>query len=787
MQPPEPRLKETAWTVDLEKQVAEELKKKVYEPTWASVTQEAGPIFAIDTPPPYPSGRWHIGAVAHYALIDVIARSRRMMGHQVLFPWGLDRNGINIELTVEKKLNRKMHTFPREEFLQLCREEIEKYGQQLVDIAQRVGMSCDFGHAYATDSDAYRAMTQRTFIELWHKGQVVQDLRPNNYCPDCRTTIADAEVYYEERDAVLYHVRWDLETPRAGAEHLVIATTRPELMAACQVVLVHPDDERYRSVQGARVRVPTYGRTVEIRPHPSVDPAFGTGAMMICSYGDQHDVAIFRELGLTPVMAIGSDGLMTSEAGHLQGLHVKKAKAAQVEALKQAGHLVKEEAKRQKFPICERSKTPVEIINLKEWYVKQVEHVDALRRLAREMRFHPEKHRQILLDWIDTVTIDWPVSRRRYYHTEIPVWYCKRCETPHVPKAGPYYQPWKQAAPPEIAEGGCTKCGSKEFVGEEKVFDTWMDSSCAHLYVQHYHDNRAWFDAHAPCALRPNGRDIIRTWTYYATLKNHLLLDSKPFETVWISGLGMDERGRKMSKSLGNVIDPDEVLRDQGADAFRFWAASECTTGDDFRISKERIQGAKKFLSKLYNVARFVSSFPGAERPRALAPTDAWILAELNRLVRDARGAFDAYNFFTAANRLRDFVWNLFAPHYLEMAKRRAYEGDVSAQWTLQHSLRTILLLLAPIAPFLPYYVYRELYGGDVHLERLPEPVEGVEDALAAVTPKLEAFNSEVWRTKKEKGLSMNTPIEGVAVPSDLAPYAPDLAGMHRLSVDAAR
>lgn len=786
MQPPEPRLKETAWTADVEKQVADELKRKTYEPTWASATREPK-VFAIDTPPPYPSGRWHIGAVAHYALIDVIARSRRMLGERVLFPFGLDRNGINIELTVEKKFNRKMHTFPREEFLELCRKEIDQYGQQLIDTAQRVGMSADFAHAYATDSPEFRAMTQRTFIELWNKGQVVQDLRPNNYCPDCRTTIADAEVYYEERDAVLYHVRWDLEKPAGGLDHLVIATTRPELMAACQVVLVHPEDERYAKVVGTRVRIPTYGRTVEVQAHPSVDPTFGTGSMMICSYGDTQDVQIFRELGLPPIMAIGSDGLMTPEAGHLAGLHVKKAKAAQVEALKAAGHLLKEETKKQKFPICERSKTPVEIINLKEWYVKQVEHVEALRRIAREMEFHPEKHRQILLDWIDTVTIDWPVSRRRYYHTEIPVWYCKACETPHVPKPGPYYQPWKQPAPPEIAQKGCQKCGGKEFVGEEKVFDTWMDSSCAHLYILHYHDARAWFDAQEPCHLRPNGRDIIRTWTYYATLKNYLLLGKKPFRDVWISGLGMDEKGRKMSKSLGNVIDPDEVLREHGADAFRFWAASDCTTGDDFRISKERIAGAKKFVSKLHNVARFVSSFEAKERPKTLAPSDEWLLAELNATVRDCRKAYEDYNFFAAANRLRDFVWNHFAPHYLEMAKRRAYEGDASALWTLHTALRSSLLLLAPVSPFLPYRAYKELYGGDVHLERFPEALAGIDDALRGKTAAIEAFNSEVWRAKKEKGLSMNTPIEGIDVPPALEPYAADFVGMHRIQVGAAR
>jgi valyl-tRNA synthetase len=776
---PEPILKETQWTVDLEKQVAEELKAKTYEPTWASVTKETGPVFAIDTPPPYPSGRWHIGAVAHFALIDVIARSQRMLGKRVLFPWGLDRNGINIELTVEKKFNKKMHTYDRAEFLELCRKEMHEYSVLINDVAQRVGMSCDFANAYATDSPEYRAMSQRVFIELWNKGDIVEDLRPNNYCPECRTTIADAEVYYEERDAVLYHVRWDLETPVDGVDHLVIATTRPELMPACQVVLVNPEDERYAKLVGSKVKIPTFGRSVKIQAHTTVEKEFGTGAMMICSYGDFTDVAMFRELSLPAIDAIGPDGLMTEAAGHLKGIYVKKARAAQVDALKAEARIVKEEPKKQKFPICERSKNPIEIISLKEWYVRQAGVVEDLRRIAKNMEFHPEKHVQILMDWIDTVTIDWPISRRRYYHTEIPVWYCQKCETPHVPKPGPYYQPWRQAAPAEISK--CRKCGHSEMRGETKVFDTWMDSASSNLYILHYHDDRKWFDAHAPCSLRANGRDIIRTWLHYANLKNWLLLKKPAFEHAWITGLGMDDKGRKMSKSLGNVIEPDEILKDQGADAFRFWAASDCTTGDDFRISKDRIAGSKKFISKLHNVSRFVSSFPKVAKPPKLEAMDQWILAELNDVIRDARHAYESFDFFTASNRVRDFVWNLFAPHYVEMAKRRAYAGDASATWTLHEAVRCVLLLLAPVAPFLPYRIYEQLHGGDIHTMRFPEPVPAIDAGLRVKTPLVMSFNSEVWKRKKEQSLALNQPVSGIEVPAELSDFRPGFVAMHNL------
>ncbi|HEV8360137.1 MAG TPA: valine--tRNA ligase [Candidatus Thermoplasmatota archaeon] len=780
-QRPEPRLPEKSWTVEAELKVFAELRSKTYEPTFASVRDDER-CFVIDTPPPYPSGKWHIGAVAHYSLIDVIARSQRMLGQRVLFPWGLDRNGINIELVVEKKHNRKMDTFPRAEFLELCAKEIEGYSQGLVDIALRVGMSCDFAHAYRTDAPEFRALTQRTFIELWHKGKVVQELRPNNYCPDCRTTIADAEVLREERPGKLITVTWQVE----GGQPLPIATTRPELIPACQAVLVHPDDDRYRGLHAqGKVRVllpaPFGGRSVPLLADAGVDPAFGTGAMMVCSYGDFSDVERFRKFSLEPIAALGPDGKMTAAAGPLAGEHVKKARAKAVELLQQAGNVLEVKDIQQQVPICERSKTPIEIISLKEWYVRQVDVAADLRRIADGLDVHPAKHRQILLDWIDTVTIDWPVSRRRYYHTEIPIWYCKACAEAHVPHPGPYYQPWRQPAPPEIAQRGCTQCGAKEFVGEEKVFDTWMDSSGSNLWVTHYHDRPTFWRANFPCAIRPQGRDIVRTWLHYTLLKSYQLLGEPGFRHVWITGLGMDEQGRKMSKSLGNVIDPDEILREHGADAFRFWAASESTIGDDFRISRDRIAGARKFLTKLHNVARFISSFPAPTKPAVLDPVDQWILAELNRVIEAGTAAYAAFDFFTPSTQLRAFVWNTFAPHYVEMAKKRAYQGDPSAQWTLHEVLRACLLLLAPVSPFITHHLYQQLYGGEVHAARFPTPSAGVDASLVAKTPLVEAFNSDVWKRKKEQGLSLNQPIQGVDVPVELAPFKDALVAMHQL------
>jgi len=426
-------------------------------------------------------------------------------------------------------------------------------------------------------------------------------------------------------------------------------------------------------------------------------------------------------------------------------------------------------------PICERSRTPVEFLSMEAWYLKQLEFRDDVRRLAAEMTFHPARHRQLLLDWTDSLTIDWPISRRRYYHTEIPLWYCASCGEVLAPEPGPYYRPWKDPAP--FAK--CPLCGGAEFRGEERVFDTWMDSSVSNLWVTGYRRDDAFFAANYPTHLRPQGREIVRTWLYYSTLKNWLVHRSKPFRHVVIHGLGLAADGRAMHRTLGNYIPAEPLVQKYGADAIRFFGASETGPGDDFRINEQKIGGAQKFLSKLWNVARFISSF---EEPPAgkLHPADEWILAELNDVIAVCRGAYEDFNVFVAANRLREFVWNVFAPHYVEMAKARAYQGDAGASWTLHAVLRDVLRLLAPITPFATDRIWREMYGGSVHADRFPMPRD-VNESLRELTAKVVEFNSHVWKEKKERKLSLRDRLPGLAVPSDLHLFEEDLNQMHHL------
>jgi valyl-tRNA synthetase len=558
-------------------------------------------------------------------------------------------------------------------------------------------------------------------------------------------------------------------------EKVEIATTRPELLCACQAVLIHPDDERYRHLHGKNIVIPHYNREVPVVPHSYAKPEFGTGIVMICSFGDQGDVALFRELNLEPIVAIDVNARMTEKAGKYAGLSVAEARKALVEDLKKDGLVFKEEKIMHRTPVCERCKTPIEFIMIKEYYLKQLEYLDDIRKQADKIKFYPPRNKQILINWIESVKIDWPISRRRYYSTEIPLWYCKSCGQVMVPKPGKYYRPWIDKAPFRK----CPKCKGKEFVGETRVFDTWMDSSISNLYVAKYKKDKQFFKKVFPNMLRPQGRDIVRTWLFYTMLKSRLLIKKRAWKYAFITGMGLDEEGKKMSKSLGNYVEVRPLLDKYGADSYRFWAAAETKLGDDFRISVERIEGASKFMNKLWNISRFISMFEERERPEQLKETDRWILAELEKLTKECDSGYRDYDFFVPANAVRDFIWNVFAPHYIEMVKSRAYTGDQSALYTLHTVLKTLLRLLAPICPFITDKIHRNIYIKSVHLEQLPKPQKW-DRKLNRLTGTLIEFNSKIWKEKKEKNMPLNAEYEA-KIPKKLMMFENDLKAMHKL------
>ena len=823
----EPKISAKRWSVDLEREIQEShYDEDTYRERYQFNPDSEKEIFVIDTPPPYPSGTWHIGAVAQYSMIDVIARSQRLLGKEVRFPWGVDRNGINIEFTVEKKTGRKMRTYGRGEFLELCEQTIEEYTQAMRRTAKRVGLSCDYDNEYLTDSPEYRAVSQSIFVDLFKSGDIVEDLRPNIYDPIEGTTIADAEVQRIRRRTNLCHVIWETE----DGEKITISTTRPEMICACGVIMVHPNDSRYSHLIGKRTMLPlpVSGReeSVEILAHPSVKMEFGSGILMVCSYGDQNDVAIFRELGLRPFVAINLDGEMTELSGPLSGMSVSDARIQATEILKDSGCLESLEEREQEIPVSERGGNPIEIILLKEWYVRQTHVLDRLVELSQSSRFIPERNRQFLHDWVEGVSIDWPISRRRWYHTEVPIWYSEDESKVIVPPKGVYVQPWRDEPP---ANSEVIDRETKEIIGvfssfqdelgvisgEEKVFDTWMDSSNSNLFVSGYLNNPDLFERAFPTSIRPQGKEIVRTWLYYTLLKSALLLDKPAFENIWVDGLGMDPWGRKMSKSLGNGIDADSVLecgaggrtgswKIKGADGkqvvlkankigsecFRLWKACDAQVGDDFHINPEEIE-TKYYgvLTKIFNVARFASQFEvpeDLEVPPNLEVEDVWILAEFDESLSVIHSAWEEVDIYSAAQAIKAFGTGVLPSHWLEMSKTRLYDGNTSATWTLHRVVRDLMSVFSPICPFFTHYLSTTLYGDSAvdvtDFPQLPESCDnGRFDDLRTLTRELEMFNSIVWKAKKDSGLSLRSPISGIEVPDNLSIFSGTLKQMHSL------
>jgi valyl-tRNA synthetase len=769
----DPKIKEKAWNPEIEKEI---LKQWEEEKIYAFTPTDDN--FTIDTPPPYPSGRpWHIGAAAHYSQIDMIARTARMAGKNVYFPIGIDRNGLPVELYTEKKHNIRMRETERGKFLKLCRVALDDLEAEMLLIMKNLGISGDFANYYRTDSEEYRALTQSTFIELWKKGQIYLANRPNNYDWVSGTTIADAEIIYQDLPTKLVYMKFKIKDTQ---KEIIIASTRPELLCACKTIIVNPDDERYSEYLGKKVIVPITNVEVDLRTHHSAQQEFGSGAVMVCSYGDQNDVALFRELELEEVVAIGLDGRMTEFAGEYAGLKPKQARTKIIEDLENKGFLEKTEDIVHRTPVSERSKIPIEIIPMEEYYLKQKEAVEKIKKLGQEVTFYPSMHKQILMNWLESINIDWPISRRRYYGTEIPIWYCKSCSEPHIPEPGKYYKPWSEKCP----LSKCSKCESTEFVGEERTFDTWMDSSISPLFVSKFNKDPEFFNKVYPTSIRPQAKDIVRTWLYYTLLRCDQLTGEKPWSEAWIMGYGLDEKGMKMSKSKGNAIDPLPVIEKLGADTFRFWSASEINHGYDFRCNEQKIESTKKFLSKLWNVSRFLSSFP-VIKSGTPNPTDQWILSELNNLIKECNKGYDEYNFFVPAIAIREFTWNVFAAHYIEMVKARAYgigfsdEERDGAIFTLHKTLSTILKLLAPITPFITDHLWKTLYSSDsIHKEHQVQVEE--ENYENILTNEISEFNSKVWNEKKAKGLSLKDSYS-FPIPKNLEPFKKDLKSMHNL------
>lgn len=712
------------------------------------------PTYVIDTPPPYPSGEFHMGTALNWTYFDIVARYKRMRGFNVFFPQGWDCHGLPTEVQVERRYGIRKGDLPPENFRQLCVQLTKENITHMKEEMRSLGFSIDWSTEYETMDPSYFGRTQLSFILLYKKGLIYRGEHPVNWCPRCKTAIADAEVEYESRSTKLYYIKFRL---CGTQEHLTIATTRPEYLHACVVVAVHPQDERYREYIGRELEVPLFGQRVRIIEDSEVDPNFGTGVVMICTFGDKTDVKWVKRHRLPVIRAIDEQGKLTG-AGEFSGLGVKEAKERIVQSLKKLGLVEKEEELGQEVGVCWRCKTPVEILSKPQWFLRVLDLNPKVIEAAERVRWVPAHMKQRFLDWVRSMDWDWVISRQRIFATPIPAWYCSACgeiivaEESHLPVL-----PGK--TPPPVER--CPKCGGTSFTPERDVLDTWMDSSITIAC----HAGWPKIDPRLfPADLQPNGTDIIRTWDYYLMVRHLALLGEIPYRTVLINGMVCGQDGRKMSKSLGNYVDTSLARKKHGADALRGWAVLGASTGSDVPFSWKEVEFSRRLMTKLWNALRFALPHLSTSRPSKLSVPDRWILSRLNKLIGRVTEQMEEFQFNEAFRALHSFIWQEFCDMYIEEVKHRLYRKDSSAQaagFTLREVMVKSLKMLAPFFPHFAEEAYQHVEGGgSIHLSSWPTvEKEYIDEKSERLGEMLNSIVSALRKFKSERGMALNHPI----------------------------
>jgi len=703
-----------------------------------------------------------------------------MRGYNVYFPQGWDCHGLPTEVEVEKRHKIKKTDLPPNEFRKLCENHVNEYIHLMKEAIIGLGCSTDWTTEYKTMDPDYWRRTQLSFILLYNKGFIYKGKHPINWCPRCETAIADAEVEYESRTTELNYIKFKL----AEGGFLKIATTRPELIPACVAVAVNPNDERYQQYLGKEILVPTTDRKVKVISDDLVDPKFGTGVVMICTYGDKADVKTVAKHNLPVIIILDDKGKINQNAGKYAGMTSEEAKKIVIEDLKKEGLLERTESMGQEVGACWRCHTPIEILEREQWFMKTRILTDQLEKNALEIKWYPDYMKHRLINWAKSLDWDWVISRQRVFATPIPIWYCQKCGNIIVADVN-----WVPIDPkienPRIEK--CPKCGFNEFKPEKDVLDTWFDSSITCAVHAGWPDRKDWHRLF-PADMHPSGVDIIRTWAYYLMVRHIALFDEKPYKSCLINGMVLGTDGRMMHKSLGNYIASSEVFTKYGADATRQWAAAGGATGSDIQFRWPDVEYGRRFLTKLWNAARFVSvqlkDYKPSEEGK-LQPLDKWILSKAEKLTQKITEAFEKCQFNLAIEEIRNFTWHIFCDQYLETVKDKLYKPEIygdearkAAQSTLYAVLYRIIHLLAPITPHITEEIYQTMYAEDMgqkSLQLMSWPkldVEKIDEEAEKKGELVMAVITEIRREKAEKRKPLNAPIKRVKIYAGKSEFA---------------
>ena len=731
------------------------------------------PIFSIDTPPPTVSGNIHIGHIFSYSQAEFVARFKRMTGFNVFYPFGFDNNGLPTERLVEKDRGIKAHEHTREDFRDICMDVAKKYEQDFKNIFIRAGNSADFDLLYSTVSPEVQKTSQKSFLELAKKGLAYYAEKPAIWCPECRISIAQAELESKDLPSVFNYLYFNIE---GSSEKIEIATTRPELLAACDCIFVHPEDERFKTPIGKNAIVPIFGGSVPIMADDKVATDKGTGAVMCCTFGDETDLYWQQKYNLPIKIAIDDGGRMTSLAGEFAGLKIKAARAAIINKLLEQNIIFKQENIVHAVSTHERCGTPMEINIKKQWFVDLLSHKEDFLKIGNEIKWHPAYMKSRYTNWVENIDRDWCISRQRYFGVPFPVWYCKNCG--EIILADESQLPVNPLV--DKPNRPC-KCGSCEFIPEPDIFDTWQTSSITPLINAKWGESENYLNKIQPMSLRPNGHDIIRTWDFYTIVKSFYHTGKRPWDNVMISGFIMADKDNKISKSKSNSkFSPSALIEEKSADVTRYWAATG-SLGRDIIFSDEEFKNGAKLVNKLWNASKFAISFltdydpANAQSIENLEPLDKWLIAKFSQMQKYFNSYFENYEIGLALGELEKFFWN-FCDNYIEIAKRRLYNPDIfgkkssdSAKQAVFMIHQEILKLFAIFIPHITEEIYQDFYKKynnlpSIHLTELKSfSVANAQNLITAGDELVEVV-SQIRRFKTENNLSQKEALTSVTL-----------------------
>ncbi|HLA23229.1 MAG TPA: valine--tRNA ligase [Candidatus Nanoarchaeia archaeon] len=672
-------------------------------------------IYSIDTPPPTVSGKMHMGHAFMYSQMDFIARFKRMNGFSVFYPFGTDDNGLPTEKLIENLKGVKSKEMSRKKFISLCLKTLKEILPNFTHDWKKLGISCDYENTYSTIDKNSQFISQKYFLDAYKKGLIFKKEFPALWDVVFQTAVSQAELEDKEMDTFFSTLKFSIKDSK---ENLLIATTRPELLGACVAVFVNPEDNKNKKFIGRKAIVPLFKHEVPILGDKSADMEKGTGVLMVCSYGDKYDVDAIQRHKLNPRIVLNKNGTLNIKP--YDRMKIKEARKKILDDLKSQGLIVEQKQIKHSVNVYEKSGVEIEFLPTEQWFFRILDFRKKLISEPKKIKWLPEHMFKRYENWVNGLDWDWIISRDRHFGVPIPVWYCFECKETIL--ANENELPVDPAETKKI----CKRC-NKPATPEQKVLDTWATSSLTPIIASIPLGNKIKI----PYSLRPQGHDIIRTWAFYTIVRALRQENKLPWENIFITG-NVTLKGEKMSKSKGNVVEPQEILEKYGADALRYWAASS-KLGEDFEYQEKDVVTGRKFVNKMLNATNFVFmnlKDYDFKKPKKLELLDELFMKELNHISYTTTDHFQRYEYSRAKNDVDEFFWRRFCDNYLEIVKKRIYNETgnkkISAQYTLYQSLLTILKLIAPIMPFVTEEIYQKYFRKhekekSIHISEWPQ------------------------------------------------------------------